>query len=189
MVEIRTLKPSVKIALPSALPRPRKGQIVVRRRADHPAPTPQPTPCVLWQGTIDDHGYGTWWRRDHRTDPWVKVRPHRWILELTLGRKLKADEVVLHACDQPLCFRADHLSVGTRADNNADMMRKGRYVHAGGKLPGHVKDRILRLAAAGLFIPTIAEEMEISKDAVRRTLKEAGVERNGMGPLRMKGSN
>jgi hypothetical protein len=33
---------------------------------------------------------------------------------------------VCHRCDQPLCYRYDHLFLGTPAENQADMRAKGR---------------------------------------------------------------
>lgn len=38
---------------------------------------------------------------------------------------------VLHRCDNPPCVRPDHLFLGTKADNNADMRAKGRAVLGG----------------------------------------------------------
>jgi hypothetical protein len=43
-----------------------------------------------------------------------------------LGREALQGLVVRHRCDQPLCFRFDHLLVGTVADNARDMMDRGR---------------------------------------------------------------
>jgi hypothetical protein len=34
--------------------------------------------------------------------------------------------LVLHDCDNPPCFRLDHLRLGTHAENMADMRAKGR---------------------------------------------------------------
>jgi len=34
--------------------------------------------------------------------------------------------VVMHKCDNPPCFRIDHLRIGTVAENNADRAAKGR---------------------------------------------------------------
>jgi len=132
MVEIRKLQPSVRIrgvderpALPVDHQRrvvgdtPRKNYRftrVERLRKDHLPPTPQPTPCVIWQGPADRHGYGRYGRK----------AAHRWIIEYAFGIKLSSRDVVLHACDNPICFRLDHLSVGTIAANNLDARNKGR---------------------------------------------------------------
>lgn len=93
---------------------------IVRTAKTHPAPTPQPTPCVLWQGsTFKANGYGRKW------DP-VRQRSilaHRWAWEYLHG---PTDLDVLHKCDNPPCFRIDHLFVGTAVDNALDMMAKGR---------------------------------------------------------------
>ena len=136
MVEIRRLRPTVKLALP---PKQRRAydphqkrienaaqRLVIRRRLiDHPPPTPQPTPCRLWQGYSDKEGYG---RKKIKLEngKWRTIGVHRWVMEQLLGRRLHPKEVILHACDNPPCYRIDHLSVGTLASNNADMIRKKR---------------------------------------------------------------
>lgn len=56
---------------------------------------------------------------------------HRWVWEQLHG---PTDLHILHKCDQPLCYRYDHLFAGTAADNSADMTAKGR--HAGRFEPG-----------------------------------------------------
>lgn len=95
-----------------------------RRLTDHPPPTPQPTPCRLWQGPVDKYGYGSmkqYLPNGHRRT----VKAHRWVVEQIHGF-LAPDQVVLHLCDNRLCFRYDHLRIGTVAENNADMKAKGR---------------------------------------------------------------
>jgi hypothetical protein len=74
--------------------------------------------CWLWQGKLDKDGYGLcWW--NHR---WVVA--HRVSFELREGHPSRLD--VLHACDTPGCVRPDHLFEGTKQDNRADCVAKGR---------------------------------------------------------------
>lgn len=97
-------------------------KISVRRTiAEYPPPTPQPTPCRLWQGTIAGQGYGS--RRVAGVP--MPVYVHRWAWAMANG-PIPAGLHVMHKCDNRLCFRIDHLQLGTRLDNMSDMVNKGR---------------------------------------------------------------
>ena len=82
------------------------------------------TDCWLWQGTRMHYGHG----RVSLCTKGVKffISAHR-ISFLLSGRRL-TDEApcVLHCCDNPPCVNPNHLSPGTQADNNHDMLVKGR---------------------------------------------------------------
>lgn len=60
-------------------------------------------------------------RRDGR-----KWYVHRWVWTLMHGPIPKGVQV-LHRCDNPACFRLDHLFLGTQGDNMRDMVEKGRH--------------------------------------------------------------
>ena len=126
---LRSLKPAFKMqipAKPAPAYKPRRSTFtrVERRLRDYPPPTPQPTPCVLWQGPVDRYGYGA---LKVRVNGVLKsMKAHRWVMEQVLGERLLPSQVVLHACDNPPCFAVAHLSIGSIADNNRDMLAKGR---------------------------------------------------------------
>lgn len=78
--------------------------------------------CWEWTGATNTNGYGV-----------VKVAgrlelAHRMALALALGRPIREGMHALHACDNRRCVRPRHLSEGTREENMADCVARGRHV-------------------------------------------------------------
>ena len=89
---------------------------------DGPAHPYDPTlgPCWRWTASTNAKGYGRLGDRHRRV-----VGAHRVGWELAHG-PIPNGLSVLHSCDNPPCVRASHLFLGTAAENNADMVAKGR---------------------------------------------------------------
>lgn len=75
--------------------------------------------CWNWVGTINSSGYGLLPYR------YKRIRAHIVSYELHVS-KVPDDLCVLHKCDNRKCVRPDHLFLGTRDDNMADMVAKNR---------------------------------------------------------------
>lgn len=123
---------------------------VDRRVADYPAPNPLPTACRLWQGAVDRYGYGTLSGRGKgvSNNHHVKIKAHRWIWEMAFG-PIPEGKVVRHLCDNRLCFRISHLTLGTVAENNRDAKEHQHLGPVRALSPSEV-DEIINLRATGL---------------------------------------
>ena len=88
------------------------GRLLAKRQID------PVTGCWEWQGRRDRWGYGRI-TVSHR-----RLSVHRLAASLFLGLELESELHVLHRCDNPGCFRPDHLYLGTNADNVRDRISK-----------------------------------------------------------------
>lgn len=128
-----------------------------------------PNGCWEWTGTTNRSGYGLLRIPGRRS----MVAAHRLAWELTYGPIPQSDDpkqelCVLHRCDNPKCVNPSHLFLGTRLDNNADKMAKGRHrALAGDASPRHSltfeKVRLIRqLYQAGMNRNQIAKMFGVS---------------------------
>jgi hypothetical protein len=98
-----------------------------------------PSGCWHWNGVVGAHGYGVVWIGGRQGN---NRRAHRISLELS-GVPVGPDDFVRHSCDNPLCVNPAHLSVGTPAQNTADMWQRGRGL-AGDKHPHRIRGNPLK---------------------------------------------
>ncbi len=77
------------------------------------------TDCWIWSGFRNPLGYGIFINHNQ------KILAHRYSYQLAYGT-FKSQLCVCHKCDIPSCVNPEHLFLGTRKDNLADMVAKGR---------------------------------------------------------------
>ena len=121
--------------------------------------------CWEWRGFREPRGYGQLGDRSRHTQA-----THRLAYELHHGVRLKKDDVVRHACDNPPCCNPDHLLLGSFADNSQDMVARGRSM-AGSKHPNAklTEDnvRVIRKARQdGVTITALAATFDVNKTCI-----------------------
>ena len=82
------------------------------------------TGCLEWHGYKDIYGYGILLVSIDGIKKNKKA--HRLSYEQTYG-DIEVGKLVCHRCDVRSCIEPTHLYLGTVADNNKDMMQKGRF--------------------------------------------------------------
>lgn len=83
--------------------------------------TVKPNGCWVWTGAKVglSFNYGKFWYKG------AYDKAHRAAYKMFVG-DIPKGLWVLHKCDTPECVNPNHLFLGTRIDNVADMLRKGR---------------------------------------------------------------
>lgn len=125
--------------------------------------------CIIWTGFKDSGGYGCFYERPSNK----KSAAHRLSYEMAKG-KIPDGYVVRHTCHNPSCVNADHLVVGTRADNNADTVAAGRCnskfgeKHPNAFLTEEQARSIFVMRADGMSFPNIAKKLDTTSTTVER---------------------
>jgi len=102
--------------------------------------------CLLWTGRLDPHGYGEFRLGSGRSGRRQTRLAHRVAYEIAKG-PIPPGLCVCHSCDVRNCVEPAHLWLGTVADNNRDMVAKGRH------RTGAKRARTLRSPATYITIP------------------------------------
>lgn len=125
-----------------------------------------PDECWPWTAAVNEHGYGVFNATGRKAGPLVKA--HRFSLEL--AGVDTADLVVRHSCDNPPCVNPTHLSVGSKADNTADMVARGRAPFGtrsgSAKLTDAAVTEIRARVAAGELHRVLAAEFGVHKATI-----------------------
>ena len=143
---------------------------------DGPTQTGMESPCWVWTGYRNEHGYGMF----GIGDVWGRAHRHSFILENGPLPNLPGyhGACVLHRCDNPPCIRADHLFLGTHGENVADMRQKGRANHVRGERSGsarltemQVREMRALYAAGTLNGPSLAVRFGVAHSNVYAIIK------------------
>jgi hypothetical protein len=128
------------------------------------------TPCHIWTGGKNKKGYGVI-NLGARGEGTALTSRVAFFLEH--GRW--PEPCALHRCDNPPCVRGDHLFEGTRADNVADALRKGRHVapvvghgenNPHSKLTAGLAEYVRASLARGVPQTLLAEELGVHKTTI-----------------------
>lgn len=122
--------------------------------------------CWIWLGRVEI-------RRGQYRYGRVKINrkhymAHRVFWEQKNGQ-IPDGMFVLHRCDNMPCVNPDHLFLGTQADNQADMVSKGRsHKRPGEKHPGAIltAKKVLAIRADSRTNKEIAKKYGVSKSAI-----------------------
>ena len=122
-----------------------------------------PDGCWEWQGDRTTKGYGQFWLNRGR------VYAHRAVWSVIHQREIPSGYQICHTCDNPSCYNPAHLWLGTNADNQRDMDRKGRRKlsvvagdqHGMAKLTSQDVDDIFSMRQEGMLQSEIAKKKGI----------------------------
>jgi len=128
--------------------------------------------CWIFMGQLNKQGYGRIGRGGRNGG---LAFTHR-ITYQYLVKDIPYGMHVLHKCDVPSCCNPHHLFVGTDADNNADMISKGRAVYVRGEQQGIaiLTEQLVRQMRAsrlaGESVKSIAQRLSIKYHTAHKAI-------------------
>lgn len=144
--------------------------------------------CWLWKGGTTERNkykrkyksftptYGVFYFFNKRLSPTRMLKKtklaHRYSWELHFG-PAPQHLCVLHKCDNPRCVRPDHLFLGTRAENTADMHAKGRFGGNKIKFTQEQLQEIRLLHRKGASQMSLANDFGVSQSTISRIIRDA----------------
>lgn len=133
------------------------------------------TGCLEWHGYTDVYGYGVLLVSIDGVKKNKKA--HRMSFEQVYGN-IEEGKLVCHKCDVRNCIEPSHLFLGTAADNNKDMISKGRNRSGGkphygeknpkAKLTRLQVDSIKVLLKFGISTRKIANSLSMHQTSIQR---------------------
>lgn len=133
--------------------------------------------CWVWTGNRNDFGYGLI-QRGRRGEGNDRTHRVSWTIH---NGNIPTHMCVLHECDNPPCVRPDHLFLGTRLDNNRDMMQKGRQrpgldrcvrgsAHPNAKLIERAVANARQRCAQGASVKEMAREYGVAETTLHNAI-------------------
>lgn len=122
-----------------------------------------PGGCWEWTGTRYWTGYGL------VIADKVRYAAHRASYMVHVGT-IPEGKVVCHKCDNPACINPEHLFLGSKADNSADMVSKNRSAlgerNAKAKLTEAQAREVLSLRGTGESLRKVAQQFGVTAKAI-----------------------
>lgn len=125
--------------------------------------TPLETPCREWLGRRDPKGYGLIGRAGKH---W---RLHRYVWTVVHG-PIPEGALIMHRCDNPPCYRLDHLMLGTAKANTHDMLTKDRQSNGSNRTNPAVVMAMRVDASTGMTVRMVAGKYGLSVAATHSIL-------------------
>lgn len=147
-------------------PRPSTFDRLIARCVETPPPEGSQisSPCLSFTGWKALSGHG------QISQNGKMVYAHRVAFEHKHG-PIPKGMFVMHLCDNPACCNPDHLTLGTKKDNNHDSVLKGRSKGKAKNALPNLIDRICLLKGYGKTPEQIAKETGYSLVSIRSILE------------------
>jgi hypothetical protein len=127
--------------------------------------SPEPNSgCWLWTAHTGTGGYGRLGTKDGPKDA------HRLSYEF-FCEPIPEDACVLHKCDVRSCVNPDHLFLGDRAANIADMIAKGRANRGRGRSKLN-EDAIQKIRSRKYRVADLAREYGVTRRTIYNVLDD-----------------